>query len=45
MSESQLASFIIAAPFLTLSLIWGIHDTVMIARTIRAERKQRDGGQ
>lgn len=37
-SEAQLVALIGAAPFLALSLIWLIHDSIQIARVIRAER-------
>lgn len=42
-SESQLVALIGAAPFLALSLIWLIHDSIQIARVIRAERAARNG--
>lgn len=36
--EAQIVALIGAAPFLALSLIWLIHDSIQIARVIRSER-------
>jgi len=41
LSEGQLVALIGAAPFLALSLIWLIHDSIQIARVIRSERSSK----
>ena len=41
LSEGQLVALIGAAPFLALSLIWLIHDSIQIARVIRSERSPK----
>lgn len=43
-SEAQLVAMIGAAPFLALSLIWLIHDSIHIARVIRAEKRAARNG-
>jgi hypothetical protein len=40
MTDAQLATAIFVAPFLTLSLIWLVAETIRIRSVIRAEKQQ-----
>jgi hypothetical protein len=41
MTDAQLTAAIFAAPFLTLSIIWLVAESVRIAMTVRAEKQPR----